>query len=121
MAAPTSRGSAMEVVETLGAAEPRARGTGARGAAATPQAEGTGNTRAQALMELAAAAPRRTAGRVQVVKETLEGWRRSTQRSRKHRRIRAPLEGRSRKLPGAVALRCLRRWQLQLLGGGRTG
>ena len=64
MAAPTSRGSAMEVVETLGAAEPRARGTGARGAAATPQAEGTGNTRAQALMELAAAAPRRTADTV---------------------------------------------------------
>lgn len=64
---------AMEVVVTLGVAEPLARGGGARGA--TAQVKATGCTRAQALMELEAEVPRTTAGTAPEVEATLEGVR----------------------------------------------
>ena len=63
---------AMEAVDTAGAAKPPVRGAAAKGATATPRVEDTGSTRAQAPTELTAAAPRRTEGREQAVKETPE-------------------------------------------------
>ena len=66
-AAPEAEEEALEVVATLGAAEPPARGTAGMGDVTTPQAtatEATGDTRTEAPTELAAPAPRRTAARV---------------------------------------------------------
>ena len=77
MAAPTAAREAgeeaLQVVATLGAAEPLARRAGAKRATANPRAEATGVTRTPARMKMAAATPRRTAGRMPAVEETLEG------------------------------------------------
>ena len=57
---------ALEVVTTLGAAEPQARGTAGRGDTVTPRAtatEPTGETFTEAPTEMAAPAPRRIAAR----------------------------------------------------------
>ena len=68
---------ALEVAATLGTAEPPARGAGARGDTTTHRAEATEATegmRTEALTELAAPAPPRTADRVpDAEEETLEG------------------------------------------------